>query len=41
MDRPRRMRVIRRAVLVLVLLMAVGYAGVSYVIASGVTAAER
>ena len=36
----RRAKIARRAVLVLVLLLAVGYA-VSYLIASGVTAAER
>ena len=37
----RRAKIARRAVLVLVLLLAVGYAGISYLIASGVTAAER
>ena len=41
MDRARQARIARRAALVLVVLMTAGYAGVSYLIASGVTAAER
>ena len=41
MDRARQAKIARRAALVLVVLLAAGYIGVSYLIASGVTAAER
>ena len=41
MDRATQAKIARRAVLVLVVLLAAGYAGVSYFIASGVTGAER
>ena len=41
MDRATRARIARRAAIVAAILLAVGYAGMSYFIASGVTGAER
>ena len=41
MDRAVRSRIVRRAAIAVVVLLAVTYAGVSYFIASGVTGAER
>ena len=41
MDRATQAKIARRAAMAAIVLLAVAYAGVSYVIASGVTAAER